>query len=187
MLIFALIFSAVLAQDLSPKPMAAPSLPFADWDACPFEGCGYHEWTARREVVVYNSREEPRHEIARLEPGEKATGITGVVVTIKPGIIRIDRDLPLQHFKAGDILLTYAYRGEGYAAVWFKGNYYANYDISFARNPDGSGCGNEHCAATYVDLGEKEWWAQVRLANGFFGWVRMNTTEGDNTSLLDLY
>lgn len=47
------------------------------------------------------------------------TGITGAVVTFRPGLIRMDRDLPEQNLRRGDTILTYAYRGEGFSAVWF--------------------------------------------------------------------
>jgi hypothetical protein len=69
----------------------------------------------------------------------------------------MDRDLPERDLRRGDTLLTYADRGEGFSAVWLKGEYHSEFDISFARNPDGTGCGGAHCAATYVDLGQKSW------------------------------
>jgi hypothetical protein len=65
----------------------------------------------------------------------------------------MDRDLLEQNLKRGEIVLTYAYRGEGYSAVWFQGKYYPEFDISFTKCPDGLGCGGAHCAATYTDLG----------------------------------
>ena len=92
----------------------------------------------------------------------------------------MDRDLPEQNLKRGEIVLTYAYRGEGYSAVWFQGKYYPEFDISFTKWPDGSGCGGAHCAATYTDLGKKTWWAQVRLLSGMTGWIDMTTADFDN-------
>jgi hypothetical protein len=82
------------------------------------------------------------------------------------------------------MILTYAYRGEGFSAVWFKGLYYSDFDISFARWPDGSGCGGAHCAATYVDMGEKVWWAEVKLKSGRSGWVNMDTAVFDGVDSL---
>ena len=86
----------------------------------------------------------------------------------------MDRDLPDYKLKRGETILTYTYRGEGFSAVWFKGQYYSEFDISFAKRPDGQGCGGADCAATYVDLGKKVWWAEVKLKSGLSGWV--NTT-----------
>ncbi len=152
-----------------------PKLPYFDWKACPFETCGYGEWIARNAVAVYDTWKEPRSPIAQIAKGEKVLAVTGVVITYQPGVIRMDRDLPGQGLKAGETIQTYANRGEGYSAAWFHGKYAPEFDISFAKLPDGTGCGGAHCAATYVDLGRKVWWVEVKLASGRTGWLR---TEG---------
>ena len=85
----------------------------------------------------------------------------------------MDRDFPAAHLQRGDILLTCAYRGEGFSAVWFKGKYYRNFDITFTRFSDGFGCGGDHCRGTYLDLGRKEWWAKLKLKSGGTRWVNM--------------
>jgi len=82
-----------------------------------------------------------------------------------------------QDLRRGDMVLTYAYRGEGFSAVWFKGRYHSDFDISFAKWPDGTGCGGAHCAAIYTDLGRKLWWAEVKLASGRTGWVEMDLAQ----------
>jgi hypothetical protein len=166
------------------KVVSAPALPFYDWKACPFEGCAYREWTAQKEIVVYDTWKQTRQAIAQLSKGDSVTGVTGVVITFRPGVIRLDRDLPDQNLRRGDIILTYTYRGEGFSAVWFKGLYYSEFDISFARWPDGSGCGGAHCAATYVDMGEKVWWAEVKLNSGRSGWVNMDAALFDGVDSL---
>ena len=96
----------------------------------------------------------------------------------------MDRDLPGQNLRRGDTILTYSYRGEGFSAVWFKGKYQTEFDISFAKRLDGTGCGGDHCAATYIDMGQHDWWAQVKLPSGQTGWVSMETAEFDGTNLL---
>jgi hypothetical protein len=154
-------------------PDAAPTLPHYQWGVSPGEHSGYREWTARRPVTVYDTYKTRRRVVAQLARGDRATGITGVVITFRPGVIQIDRDLPEHDLRRGDKILTYAFLGEGFSAVWFKGRYRSEFDISFTKWPDGSGCGNEHCAATYLDLGEKVWWAEVKLASGLKGWVDM--------------
>jgi hypothetical protein len=161
-----------------------PPLPFVDWKACPFEGCTYRPWTARKSVPVYDTWKAGRMQIQQLSAGEKVTAITGLVATYQPGLIRMDRDLPEQELKRGDTILTYSYRGEGYSGVWFGGKYRPCFDISFAKRPDGSGCGGAHCAATYVSLGIKVWWAQVKLASGRLGWVREPGPDFDGCDLL---
>jgi hypothetical protein len=102
------------------------------------------------------------------------TGVSGVVITYKPGVIRLTEDLPEDDLRRGDTILTYTYRGEGFSAAWFKGRFYREYDITFAKWPDGSGCLGKDCAANYVDLGEIVWWAKVKMSSGVVGWVNMN-------------
>jgi hypothetical protein len=166
------------------KTVPEPALPFVDLKACPFEGCVYRQWTARKPVAVYDTWKQERRQVAQIATGDKVIGMTGLVITFKPGLIRMDRDLPEQGLKRGDTILTYSYRGEGFSAVWFKGHYDPEFDISFAKRPDGTGCGGEHCAAAYVDLGNKAWWAQVKLASGQIGWVTMDDADFDGIDLL---
>jgi hypothetical protein len=163
---------------------APPELPYFDWNACPFEGCVYREWTAHEAVPVYDTWKGKRGQITQLATGDKVIAVTGVVITFKPGRIRLDHDLPDADLKRGDTILTYAYRGEGFSAVWFKGKYHPSFDITFTKWPDGQGCSGTHCAATYVDLGKKEWWAKVKLQSGRTGWVEMNQATFDGVSLL---
>jgi hypothetical protein len=172
----------LLAGTLSAQ--SPPALPFLDSGACPFEGCSYREWTARKPVTVYDTWKDTRKVISRVRAGDKVTGLTGVVVTFRPGVVRLDRDLP-EHLRKGDTILTYSYRGEGFSAVWVNGKYESEFDISFTKWPDGTGCGGAHCAATYLDLGKKEWWAQVRLKSGLTGWVAMNGGSFDGLDMLN--
>lgn len=153
---------------------AAPTLPFFDWNACPFEGCTYGEWTAVEAAEVFDTWKPNRKLIARLTTKAVVTGVSGVVITYKPGVIRLNADLPQDDLQRGDTILTYTYRGEGFSAAWFKRRFYREYDITFAKWPDGSGCLGTDCAGTYVDLGEKVWWAKVKMSSGIVGWVNMN-------------
>ena len=153
---------------------AAPTLPFFDWNACPFEGCMYGEWTAEAAVEVYDTWKPNRKRIATLPTNAVVKGVSGVVITYKPGLIRLNTDLREDDLHSGDTILTYTYRGEGISAAWFNGRFYRDYDITFAKWPDGSGCLGSNCAGTYVDLGEKVWWAKVKMSSGIVGWVNMN-------------
>ncbi len=166
------------------KAMPAPSLPFFDWKACPFEGCSYRKWTARKPVVAYDTWKDSRQLVGTIPKADSVIGVTGVVITFKPGVIRMDRDLPDVNLSRGDTILTYTNRGEGYSAVWFKGRYYSEFDISFTKWPDGGGCGGTHCSATYIDLGKTAWWAQVKLKSGRLAWVDMTGAEFDGVDLL---
>jgi hypothetical protein len=163
----------------------APALPFYDWNVCPGEGCAYGRWTARKPVLVYDTLKAKRRVLARLRAGEKVIGVTGVVITFRPGVIRMSRELPNEQLKGGDTILTYAYRGEGESAVWFNGRYYPDFDIGFTKLPDGDWCQGESCAATFVDMGKKVWWAEVKLKSGLIGWVDMDRADFAGVCLLE--
>jgi hypothetical protein len=165
--------SLALPSAAQVKETAPPALPHLDHGACPGELCRYGRWTMHDAVPLYDKWQRRRRRIGQIRAGETVSGLTGFVITARPGVIRIDRDLPEHSLTRGDIILTYAYRGEGFSAVWFHGRYYSDFDISFTKWPNGMGCGGAHCAATYQDLGEKTWWARVQQQSGRTGWVDM--------------
>ena len=181
------ILSAILLLPLAAgaqesKPGPRPDLPYFDWNACPFEGCAYKQWTARESIPVYDTWKENRKIIAQLKDGDKVVATTGVVITYKPGRVRMDRDLPENKLKRGDVILTYTYRGEGNFAVWFNGTFYSEFDLTFASWPDEKDC--RDCVATFVDKGKNVWWAKVRLKSGQTGWVNMNDAHFDGVDTL---
>jgi hypothetical protein len=159
-----------------------PELPYFDWNACPFEGCAYRQWTARESTPVYDTWKENRKTIAQLKDGDKVVATTGVVITYKPGRVRMDRDRPEDKLKRGDLILTYTYRGEGYFAVWFNGTFQKEFDLTFAALPDEKDC--RDCVATFIDKGKNVWWAKVRLKSGQTGWVNMNDAHFDGVDRL---
>jgi hypothetical protein len=170
---FVLFDAALPAQT---EQLTPPALPVFAWHECPFEGCMYGPWTAAARVTLYSTWKKSRHKVGALNAGDKVVGVTGVVITFKPGLIRIDRDFtgsPPDNlaFKRGDTILTYAYHGEGETAAWFKGRYYEHLDMTFAAGA--GGCLSD-CFATYIDEGQKEWWAEVKLRSGKTAWVLMD-------------
>ena len=187
--ILAVAVRPLLCQNPAPglgesKAMSMPALPYLDRGACPFEGCTYREWTATKAVIVYDTWEDKRKTVGRLAAGEKVTGITGVVITVRPGVIRMDRDLPERGLRAGDTVLVYTNLGEGFAKVWFKGRFYSEFDITFAAWPDHEACGRAKCVAAFTDLGKSAWWAQVKLSSGRMGWVEMDNAGFDGVDQL---
>ena len=181
---FLIVAAVLLLQNPATSPSDSkaapcPALPHFDWNACPFEGCTYRQWTAHEVVPVYDTWKERRHEIARLAVGEKVNAITGVVITYRPGVIRLDEDAPDASLKRGDLIMTYTYHGEGDTEACFKGKYYRFFDIHFSKSEDGF-CGRQHCEGTYVDPGKKVWWAKVKLKSGRTGWVDMDHAKFDN-------
>ena len=83
------------------------------------------------------------------------TAISGVVITSRPGVVRIEQDLPDLDLKRGDTILTYTYMGEASYSIWFKGRFYPSMIVPGAD----------------IDVGKKTWWAQVKLKSGKMAWV----------------
>ncbi len=164
------------------RAMDVPALPYYDWNACPFEGCAYREWTARKPIVVYDTWKARRRSMAKLSKGERVLGLTGVVITIRPGVVHMDRDLPEAGLLRSDTVLIYTNQGEGVVSAWFKGRFYPEFDLSFARDQDGRGCRGEHCAGTYAG-GEYSWWARIKTRRGVIGWVMATGTFDGQDSL----
>jgi hypothetical protein len=197
----------LLAATLLP---AQPALPYVDWKACPFEGCVYRQWTARKPMIVYDTWKQPRRRVGNLAAGEKVEALRGAVITFKPGVIRMDGDWPESGLKSGDTILTYAYGGEGSWAAWVHGRYQPELFIPPAKRPGvppacrvddycaidrspycfmqcvgGPGClGSAPCAATWLDPGQKAWWAEVKLGSGRSGWIEVNPADFDGIDLL---
>jgi hypothetical protein len=138
-----------------------------------WKGCKYGLWTARRPVEVYDTWKRTRRATARLAAGDKVVAVTGVVITYRPGIIRMDRDLPEDGLKRGDTIYTYAYRGEAAWDGWVNDVHHDGLIVPNAKQLDGKGC-LENCAATEVQAGHKEWWAKLKLKSGQTAWVDMD-------------
>src|SRR6476646_7599510 len=66
-----------------------PPLPFEDEGACPFEGCTYRAWTTNMPVRVLKERREDSPVAFELPKGARVTALTGVVVTVVPGIVEL--------------------------------------------------------------------------------------------------
>ncbi len=147
----------------------APELPKIDLNACPFEGCQFGEWTARKAVVVYSTWKPDRHQVTTLQKGQQVTAITGVNIILDPGRGIFDRDVPAFGASKGDVVYMYGDCGEGAIDMWVRGRYIKCGDPQFSWRP-GFGC-ERNCDGHWLTLGKSEWWAQIRLADGTTGWV----------------
>jgi len=148
-----------------------PSLPIIDYNACPFEGCTFGKWIVVRDTAIFSSWKDHRKHVSTLKKGEIVTGLTGVHVTYEPDRIQVVKPIPELRLQAGDIILRYMYRGEGFADIWVSGQWKKEYDCSFITEKDGSGCSRE-CSAKVVSYGRKDWWVQLKTTQGSSGWAK---------------
>jgi hypothetical protein len=146
-------------------------MPFYDWGACPFEGCTYRRWQALQHVTVWNTRNH-RQIAFTIKSGEWVRGITGVVVTTRPGISKVLEKMtvgegPSVAVSPGDLLYTLHYVGEGYDLFWFQGRTYSD-QISGDRDPDPPPPGTK---IQIISRPQAVWWVKVRNAKGQVGWT----------------
>jgi len=158
-----------------------PAVPRVDFNACPFEGCQFGKWTARKPVNVFSTWAAGRKVIARVKPGEKVKAITGVNIVLQVGKGIFDRDVPMFGAKKGDFVYSYEYCGEGEQDIWTHGRFIKCTDPNFSWKP-GEGC-QEDCNGHYLELGKSEWWVRIRMKDGRTGWVRV-TDDFDGTDAL---
>ena len=165
-LIFTMPLPAVAGEQLK--------LPYYDWGACPFECCTYQEWETSKKVIA---REKPSNTSKTLfsVPAKKPViGITGVVITTKPGITRIlkpvklgytkDQKGPMLSLKPGETIYTLHYLGEGYDLFWYKEGIYS-----------------DQCDLSDGDFNVKvesrpktNWWVKFKDSKGRVGWSQVN-------------
>ncbi len=165
------------AQDAQTQTrQTPPPLPFEDDGACPFEGCRYGEWTALTTVEVHSDRRTTAPVAFRVQPGERVTAVTGVVVTLRAGRVQFDRPQRL-YTSAGPIdvspdqtLYLLTYQGEGFTKAWFNGRLYHDVDASSVLNAVCRTPGR--CPGRVLEPARSEWWVQLRNQAGQIGWTR---------------
>ncbi len=152
-----------------------PALPFEDIGACPFEGCSYREWMAREPVQIRRDRSSTSQVVFDLAAVEVVTAVTGTVVTVVPGILRVSKPVTLESLEGGlavsaqDTVYLLTPEGEGFYKAWFKGRLHSGVDV--VEVTDGGCRPAGGCAGRLVAEPTMVWWVQVRNAKGQVGWT----------------
>lgn len=138
-------------------------IPYEDIGACPFECCAYRDWVTRKETAVRVDRKRNSAVVFRVRKGEKVAGVTGVVITTRPGRARISRasDLLGVEARPGDLVFLLSYKGEGIYKAWFRGRVIKEFSEFDAQG-------------TFAEIIEKpkfEWWVQIRNNKNLTGWT----------------
>jgi hypothetical protein len=155
------------------SPPETPPIPYYDWGACPFECCTYREWEAEKSVTAHSERSEASARAFSVAKGEKIRAVTGVVVTTRPGIVRIrsagkygysktGAPEPQLSLQPGETIYTLHYEGEGSYLFWYEGKTYS----------DGIGEGDDNGPFDVVSQPEYVWWAKLKNTAGKVGWTK---------------
>lgn len=152
---------------------ALPPIPYEESGVCPFECCNYGEWTVNEKTTLYKYRSHDSPVMFTVKPKEKVQSLTGVVVTLIPDEVSIDRPTMI-HFYApnsdnyqdiqaqpGDILYLLTSRGEGNFRAWFKDQF---------REVDASLLLTESNQRN-IRRGKRTWWVKIKNSQGQIGWT----------------
>jgi hypothetical protein len=134
-----------------------PSL-YVSKGACPFECCVYRDWTANRDVPLFDHPDG--RPIGQVREHDVVSARTGEIRT-HPLRFRIAQKGPDKEkipVPVGSIVYLLHPVGEGYWLVWFQGK-------TIEMDPTYEGPGPQY-----------EWWAKVKTRSGQLGWIEMKGT-----------
>jgi hypothetical protein len=165
-----------------PPPRFVAASYFEDEGACPFECCIYREWTTNQPTTVHRGRNVKSPVEFRLKTGDTVTGLTGVVVTLKPGKTVIDRPVTLDcgsekiRAKQHDVLNLLHYQGEGDFKFKLRGKICEGevpWPVNREREFGALGTDRREIKS-YLHtetVPETIWWVQIRNRDGKVGWT----------------
>ena len=165
--------AAAAASASAPARMSELPIPFEDSGACPFEGCSYRMWKTTRAVDLRATRGDTAVAF-RLPANTWVRGVTGVVVTTVPGVVRFHSSTDVEayhdtlHATPDDTVFVLRPEGEGYVTAWFKGKLRRGVDGGFF----GGACApGRTCGGYVVSEPKTTWWVNVRDSTGRSGWT----------------
>ena len=141
-------------------------LPFEDNGACPFECCTYKKWTVAKDTDAFETHEDNSKLVFKMKKGEEVEGLTGIVITMKPGAAAIKKTISLGQDEsvtilAGENIALLHYEGEGFSKFWYKGKTYSD-EIPFP--------GEETESIKTLSEPETVWWVKIKNSKGETGW-----------------
>lgn len=165
--------SLLLTSSVCPGQNRRPPANYEDYGACPFECCTYRRWSVNANTVLYKQRSKSSGVAFRVKKGEHVIGLTGVVITVKPGQAVAKSATTTNtsgrnvRLRPGDLLYLLTYEGEDVFKIWYRGkvfeaNTYMNQkDIKVLNRP------------------QAVWWIKVKNNRGQVGWTKQNQNFGD--------
>jgi len=150
------------------QSVGALSSPYIDKGACPFEGCVYREWTAKKAIDLYDKPNGTRI-VGHLRAGEHVAGLTGEVHSIPIRVVAKENIPDPEHpdrtmIPKGQGFYVIHYLGEGNWLAWYRGNLTTVESMS----EDGP-------------FPQATWWVQVKTSKGIIAWtVSLNNLDNQD-------
>jgi hypothetical protein len=146
-------------------------IPFRDVGACPFECCMYREWTVNKDTKLLKQMSDNSAVAFKVTKGEKVNGLTGVVITTKPGIGKAIRDTYLEGYlknvekekkmriRKGQTFSLLTYEGEDVYLISYKGVLFtvSMYNDNLLK----------------VNSPKSIWWVKIKNKKGQVGWTKL--------------
>ena len=157
-------------RDIPFNKYVPPTIPYEDPGACPFEGCTYREWIARKETIIRKENNERSPVVFKVRKGEKVVGLTGTVITLRPGYAEALTRVQAAGLwlEPGEIVYLLHYEGEGAYKIWFQGKI------------GGRGMAENFEILKYP---ETVWWVKIRSRKGQVGWSNQTENFGNMDAL----
>jgi hypothetical protein len=163
----------------APRPPAN----YRDNGACPFECCTYRRWSVDADTVIYKDQSEKSGIAFRARKGEHVVGLTGVVITLKPGKAIVRKATTIGQVrkirvKPGDVLYLLHYMGEGFYKIWFNGRIYEN-EMPTAPDMIGKPPGQKPESIEVQSEPDNVWWVKVKNRRNQIGWSKQTDNFGN--------
>lgn len=190
----ALRFRTLLARIICPSLLLVtsvysqnprPPINYQDFGACPFECCTYRRWSVVKDTVFYKERSEKSGEAFRVRKGEHVVGLTGVVITLKPGKVMVRKattigmDKRKTQVKPGDILYLLHYEGESLYKIWFRGKIYENEMPTAPGLITNEPLEKRQEYLQVLNEPDTAWWVKVKNSRNQIGWSKQTRNFGD--------
>ena len=151
------------------RGQSGPAMPFVDKGACPFECCTYRQWTVEKPTAIRREMNSTSATLFSVKKGEKVQGMTGVVITSKPGVVKILKNTKIGEInvKRGETVYALTYLGEGFFRIWRKGKLIEG-DIS-----------GDSKLFKFVNQPVSVWWVKIKNRRGKIGWSKQPDNFGN--------
>lgn len=167
-----LFFFSVLIFSIGETFAQTPKLPFRDVGACPFECCTYRQWIANKDTIIYKQLRDNSPIAFRIKKREKVTGLTGIVITKKAGMVKALKELTVKEvsndffnekefsIKSGDVFYVLTSIGEGFYQLWYKGKFFQD----AVDNKE---------SMKILTMPVADWWVKIKNRKGQIGWTKL--------------
>lgn len=187
-------WSIVTALLISVSPAdEGPPLPLTITDVFAGECSTYgKKWVARKPVSVRTEPSSDAPVIRQIGARESFVALTGNVVTLKAGVVRVkartkfrpiisnDKYGPVETAQKGDRIYLLRFNGENAFDIWFKGRVIRNVEPFWDANLTNDSWKAEGKATAVAESSpENRWYVQVKDAKGQTGWIDMTGAKID--------